>query len=100
MNWFIKKVARVLLVVAVLSGGTLAGASAVCAKEKGGSLAKQVQGSWTLVSVSVEQDGKKIEPFGSQPRGFLIFTHDGRFLEILLRQNLPKFAGNNRMNGT
>ena len=101
MNCSIRKVAMVMLmVVAVLSGGMLSGAPGVWAKEKGSTLAKQVQGSWTLVSVYVEQDGKKIEPFGSQPRGFLIFTHDGRFLEILLRQNLPKFAGNNRMNGT
>ena len=101
MNCSIRKVAMVMLmVVAVLSGGMLSGAPGVWAKEKGSTLAKQVQGSWTLVSVYVEQDGKKIEPFGSQPRGFLIFTHDGRFLEILLRPNLPKFAANNRMKGT
>ena len=68
-----------MLVVAVLSGGMLSGASGVWAKEKASSLAKQVQGSWTLVSVYVEQDGKKIEPFGSQPRGFMILTPDGRF---------------------
>ena len=100
MSRSFKEVAGVLLVVAVLSGGMWSGATAVWAKEKAGTLAKQVQGSWTLVSVYVEQDGKKIEPFGSQPRGFLIFTHDGRFLEILLRPNLPKFTANNRMKGT
>ena len=100
MNLSIKQVALVLLVLAALSGASPSGDSSVWAKEKGSTLAKQVQGSWTLISVYVEQDGKKIEPFGSQPRGFLIFTHDGRFLEILLRPNLPKFAVNNRMKGT
>ena len=47
MNWTIKEVARVLLVVAVLSGGMLSGASDVWAQEKAGTLAQQVQGSWT-----------------------------------------------------
>jgi hypothetical protein len=100
MNKSFKKVAGVLLIVAVLSGATLSGTAAVWAKEKAGTLAKQVEGSWNLVSVTVEQDGKQIEPFGPQPKGFLIFTHDGRFLEVLLRPNLPKFAANNRMKGT
>jgi hypothetical protein len=100
MNWSMKKVARVLLAVIVLSGGMLSGVSAVWAKEKAGTLAQQVQGSWTLVSVYVEQDGKKMEPFGSQPRGSMILTPDGRFSIVLMRASLPKFASNNRMKGT
>ncbi len=95
-----KKVARVLLAVAVLSGGMLSGAAGVWAKEKGTTLAKQIQGSWTLVSIYNEQDGKKIEPFGAKPRGSLIFTPDGRFSIFCLRASLPKFAANNRMKGT
>ena len=100
MKWSIKEVARVLLVVAVLSGGILSGASGVWAKEKAGTLAKQIQGTWILVSIYNEQDGKKIEPFGSKPRGSLILTPDGRFSVILMRASLPKFASNNRMKGT
>jgi hypothetical protein len=100
MKWPTTEVASVLLAVVVLCSGMWSGASAVWAKEKAGPLAKQVQGSWTLVSVYVEQDGKKIEPFGSQPRGSMILTPDGRFSVILLRASLPKFAANNRMKGT
>lgn len=100
MNWPIRKVAMALLVFAILFGGMWTGASAVWAKEKAGTLVKQVQGSWTLVSVYVEQDGKKIEPFGSQPRGIVTITPDGRFSYILLKASLPKFAGDNRMKGT
>jgi hypothetical protein len=100
MEWSMKEAARVLLVVAVLSSGTLSGAPGIWAQEKPGTLAKQVQGSWTLVSVYVEQDGKKIEPFGSKPRGSMILTPDGRFSIILMRTSLPKFAANNRMKGT
>lgn len=100
MNWPIKEVARVLMVVAVLCGGMLSGATAVWAQEKSSNLAQQVQGSWTLVSVYVEQDGKKVEPFGAKPRGSMILTPDGRFSTILLRESLPKFASNNRMKGS
>ena len=100
MNWSIKEVARVLLVVAVLSGGMLSGASDVRAQEKASTLAQQVQGNWTLVSLYVEQDGKKMEPFGSKPRGSMILTPDGRFSIILMRASLPKFASNNRLKGT
>jgi hypothetical protein len=100
MNWSIKEVARVLLIVTVLSGGMLSGASDVWAQEKTGTLAQQVQGSWILVSLYVEQDGKKIEPFGSKPRGSMILTPDGRCSIILMRESLPKFASNNRMKGT
>jgi hypothetical protein len=98
MKRFMREVAGVLA-VAILFGGMWSGASAVWAKEKPGTLAKQVQGSWTLVSVYVEQDGKKIEPFGSQPKGIVTFT-PGRFSYIMLKASLPKFAGNNRMKGT
>lgn len=100
MNWSMRKVARVLLVVAVLSGGMWSGASNVWAQEKAGTLAQQIQGSWILVSIYNEQDGKKIEPFGSKPRGSLILTPEGRFSMIFMRANLPKFASNNRVKGT
>ncbi len=100
MKWSIKEVASFLLVVAVLSGGTLSGASDVWAQEQGSTLVQQVQGSWILVSLYVEQDGKKMEPFGSKPRGSMILTPDGRFSIILMRASLPKFASNNRMKGT
>ena len=100
MNRSIGKVAMVLLVVTVLSGGMLSGATGVWAKEKPGTLAKQAQGSWTLVSIYVEQDGKKIEPFGSQPRGVITLTPNGRFSYIMLKANLPKIAADNRMKST
>ena len=100
MNQSMRELVRVLLAVAVLSGGMWSGASAVLAKEKAGTLVKQVQGSWTLVSIYVEQEGRKIEPFGSQPKGFLTITPDGHFSYILLKASLPKIAADNRMKGT
>jgi hypothetical protein len=89
-----------MLFIAILSVGTLSGALDVWAQEKGGSLAEQIQGSWVLVSIYNEQEGSKIEQFGSNPKGFMILTSEGRFMQILMKADLPKFASNNRLKGT
>ena len=77
----------------------LTGASGVWGQNKG-SLAKQIQGTWTLVSIYNEQDGKKTEVFGPNPRGLFVLTPGGRFSMILMRASLPKISSNNRMSGT
>ena len=100
MKWSIKDVAKVSLVVAALSVGMLAGPSNVFAQDKSARLAQEIQGSWVLVSIYNESDGKKTEPFGPSPRGSLILTPDGRFSMMFVRAGLPKFASNNRMKGT
>jgi hypothetical protein len=60
-----------LLVVTVLAGGMLFGASDVGAKDKDSTFAKQIQGTWILVSIVNEQDGKKFDVFGPNPRGVI-----------------------------
>ncbi|MBI5075778.1 MAG: lipocalin-like domain-containing protein [Nitrospirae bacterium] len=94
MKRSIKEVLSVLLVVAVLAGGMLFGASKVWAQEKG------VQGSWILVELYNETDGKRLEPFGPNPRGSMLLTPDGHFSMTLMRSSLPKFASNVRTKGT
>jgi Lipocalin-like domain len=89
-----------LFFVAVVLFPNVSGASDVWAQEKGSTLAQQIQGSWILVSIYNEQDGKKINQFGPNPRGSFILTPDGRFSMILMRESLPKFASNNRLKGT
>lgn len=64
------------------------------------SLKEQVVGTWTAVSQYVDQDGKKLEPFGSNPKGMVVYDANGRFILVLQRATLPKFASNNRMTGT
>jgi len=63
-------------------------------------LNKQLVGTWTAVSQYVDQNGKKIEAFGPNPKGMVIFDANGRFMVVLQRTALPKFASNNRMAGT
>jgi lipocalin-like protein len=60
--------------------------------------AKDLVGAWMLISSdTVRPDGIKIPTFGDDPKGIIIFTSDGRFIYLLSRSDLPKFASNNRM---
>lgn len=62
-------------------------------------LKDRVVGSWSLVSVTVDGPNK-IEPYGPHPKGAMFLDTAGRFSIIILRDGLPKFAGNNREKGT
>ena len=94
MKWTMKELAKVLLVVGVLGAGMMFGTSEVRAQEKG------AQGSWILVELYNETDGKRMEPFGPNPRGSMLLTPDGHFSMTLMRESLPKFASNVRTKGT
>jgi hypothetical protein len=100
MNRSIKEVAKVLLIIIALAVGVLSGNSDVWAQQKTSSLGQQIQGSWILVSIYNEIDGKKIDVFGTSPRGSMILTPDGHFSIIIMKASLPKFASNNRIKGT
>jgi hypothetical protein len=66
-------------------------------------LKEQLVGTWKIVSVdNVRDDGSKVELFGSNPTGILIYTSDGHFALLNMRGGggLPKFASNNRNQGT
>src|ERR1700749_1330323 len=62
---------------------------------------EQIVGAWTLVSVTSEMDdGKTAEPFGSSPKGVIIFANDGQFSLFQSRAELPKIAANDRAKAT
>ena len=63
--------------------------------------AKDLVGTWTLVaSTNVGQDGRKIDVVGPNPKGMYAFDDKGRFVIVNARPDLPKFASNNRNQGT
>jgi hypothetical protein len=63
--------------------------------------AKDLVGSWDVVSaVNTAKDSTKSEVFGPNPKGMLMFGSDGRFMQIFTRPGLPKFAADNRLQGT
>jgi hypothetical protein len=62
---------------------------------------EQLVGAWTLVSAdSVRNDGSKVQVFGLNPKGTLIFTSDGHFALVQMRSDLPKLASDSRDRGT
>ena len=62
--------------------------------------AKDLVGAWTIVSITVEGDGKKSEPLGPNPIGTQIYDSSGRFASMVMRSDLPKVASNNRATST
>jgi hypothetical protein len=63
--------------------------------------AKDLVGTWANVSnVSVRPDGSKADIFGPRGTGTAIFGSNGRFAIININPDTPKFASNNRAQGT
>ncbi|MGH9807734.1 MAG: lipocalin-like domain-containing protein [Terriglobia bacterium] len=87
-----------LAVAAMLGLGPLADGAAGQAPR---SAKGQFVGTWTLVSIYyVHSDGRKIEPFGPDAKGMLVFDATGHFETQIMAANRPKFASNNRTIGT
>lgn len=82
------------------SGLALALAGPTAVQAQAGDLKRQIVGAWTLAEVVLEQGGKRLEPFGPDPRGFMSYDADGNFVSVLLRGDLPKVASNNRITPT
>ena len=97
MNTRIRGGAGVLASVA-LAGVLLSAPSQ--AQQPKATLGDQIVGTWSVVSQWVDQEGKKLEPFGSDPKGLVVYDAHGRFILMLQRATLPKFASSNRMTGT
>jgi hypothetical protein len=69
------------------------------AQEK--ALKEQLVGTWTLVSHEIiAREGTKTALFGADPKGLLIFDAGGRYVQIQVRPDRPKFKANNRLEGT
>ena len=99
MTKSVKNVARGVFVVMALAAWMLSVVS-VAQAQQSGTLAQQIQGTWTLVSCVNEKDGQKFDVFGPNPKGLFILMPNGRFSMILMRADLPKFASNSRTKGT
>ena len=82
----------------------LASVAAVCVALNAGAAfaqsAKDLVGTWQLMSNVIDQGGKKIDQFGPNPHGVLYFESNGRYVLSIVRDGLPKFASSGRMNGS
>jgi hypothetical protein len=57
-------------------------------------------GTWTLVSSVTEKNGARTEQFGPGAKGMLSLDGRGHFMLTIIGPDLPKFASNNRADGT
>jgi hypothetical protein len=63
--------------------------------------AKDLVGTWkTVTQTATSPDGRRNEPYGPTPNNIVVFDANGRFAVINARTDLPKFASNNRAQGT
>lgn len=65
------------------------------------SLKEQVVGTWTYVAVDiVRPDGSRVPLYGPNPQGVASFDGNGHYQLLTARAGLPRFAVNDRMQGT
>lgn len=91
----IRRVVLSLSAITVLGFALLAGGAVAQQKL----LKEQLVGTWTFAS----HTGKRADGsprWGTNPRGLLIFTAEGRYSLALMNPEVPKFASNNRLRGT
>src|SRR5262245_57720680 len=63
--------------------------------------AKDLVGTWSNVSnVNIRPDGSRVNVFGPKGTGLAIFDSSGRFAIVNINPDTPKFASNNRAQGT
>jgi len=74
-----------------------AAAAALAAAPAIAQQAPPISGSWKLVTVTqTNADGSKVELFGKDPLGGVIFSPDGHFSVLFMRNDLPKFKAGAR----
>ena len=63
--------------------------------------ASDLVGTWMLVSnINIRPDGSRIDLLGPRGTGITIFDTHGRYATMSINRDVPKFASNNRVQGT
>src|SRR3954463_5443546 len=58
--------------------------------------AKDIVGTWTLEAADIQRTGYRIQVFGPDPVGTLMFGSDGHYVLVFLRRDLPQIASHDR----
>lgn len=90
--------AIVKLTFAALASAMLVAACLARAQQT--TLQGSVVGTWLLVSEVAHQGEKTTLPLGANPVGSIMLDRSGRFILLIARPDLPKFAANKRDAGT
>jgi hypothetical protein len=101
MNIVNRRTTLTLTALVFLWLGVVLPAGKAVGQQAGSTLKNQLVGTWMLVSAYADrEDGSKLDEFGPHPTGILMFDGDGRLYLQVMRSDLPKFASNNRQEGT
>ena len=93
-----RSIAKFVCMAAIASALALSG---IAANAQGNSLKERLTGTWHFVVAEVTApDGTKSYPFGPTPRGMVIFTAGGDFMQIHIASGVPKIANGNRLQAT
>ncbi|HEY6759868.1 MAG TPA: lipocalin-like domain-containing protein [Baekduia sp.] len=60
----------------------------------------RVASVWRMATCEARHGETVEQPFGPEPAGYLVFTEDGYFVDVLHRPDLPPFASGDRQTGT
>jgi hypothetical protein len=60
----------------------------------------KIVGTWRIVSAQIDPQGANTPAYGPNPHGWLVFTKELTFVEVLTDPRVPKFAANARGKGT
>jgi hypothetical protein len=60
----------------------------------------RVVGTWRMISATIDPDGARTPAYGPKPHGWLVFTKELTFVEVLTDPRVPKFASSVRGEGT
>ncbi|WP_454856647.1 lipocalin-like domain-containing protein [Rhizobium binxianense] len=84
--------------LALILATTLAGLAAESPALAAG--ANRYAGTWRMVSAQIDPQGANRPAYGANPHGWLVFTEELTFVEVLTDPSVPKFASNARGQGT
>lgn len=57
-------------------------------------------GTWRMLSAQIDPDGANRPAYGPEPHGWLVFTPELTFVEVLTDPRVPRFASEVRGEGT
>jgi lipocalin-like protein len=88
------KSSSTIITVALLCGAIAMPATIASAQQR--SLKDQLVGTWTVASWErTLPNGSKMQSFGTNPKGVVMFDPNGRMFLMFARPDLPKIASNN-----
>ena len=86
--------------LAIATVSALIGCAVALRGEAQAQSARDIVGTYTVESFWNVQGDKKTELYGAHPKGLMRLDASGRYMVVLMRPDLPKFASNNRTTGT